>query len=649
MNGIFGLIATQPSFDVSAPLAAMQQAMTAWGHDGLTAWQDGPVALGCAMLHTTPEDLHERLPLHAPHLGLTLTAGCRLDNRQALLADLRPLVDDWCRQTATALSPAVIPDSLLILFAYQKWGSDCVHHLLGDWLFALWDAPQRRLLIARDHLGVTGLYYLRGPGWLAFASSKKALLALPGPTLQPNLRWLAELLIAWRGDGLQTSYEGIYRLPPAHTMRISPQGGEPQISQYWHLEETPPLHLESDEAYAEGLLDVFTQAVQDRLRCHRPIAATLSGGLDSGSVVAVAGPLLRQQNRGLIACTSVPLGDVSFLPKGHFGDEWPFASETARHAGVAEHIALPAEGISPLAGMEWMLATRDEPVLNPGNLHWFKALFETAQQRQAGALLTGQMGNAVISWQGGEHSFLPHLIARDWRGFWQAVEREQRAYGISRSQVLRNAVFKPLLWPAWSSLRRATIQFKPPEWVQTSALRQDFGEQLGLPRVSSRSARPRFDPLAARLQFIRPGCNWIGSGWYENGSAYGMAVRDPSGDRRVITYAIAVPDEQFRADRQDRWLLRRAMQGLLPDSVRLNRRIGYQAADIAYRVVAHGDEIRAALARCRSHPLCSQMLDLARMETMLAAWEQSATPSNTLAGSGILLRGLCVGLFLLRW
>jgi asparagine synthase (glutamine-hydrolysing) len=147
----------------------MKQAMAYWGPDGSEMWSEGAIGLGHLLLYNTPESLYESLPLRDGAGTLILTAGARLDNRAELFRALNIHPNEQAK----------MPDSALILKAYQKWGTDCPAHLLGDWAFALWDARQQRLFMARDHYGVTGLYYYRDRRRFFFASSLKGLLALP--------------------------------------------------------------------------------------------------------------------------------------------------------------------------------------------------------------------------------------------------------------------------------------------------------------------------------------------------------------------------------------------------------------------------------------------------------------------------------------
>jgi asparagine synthase (glutamine-hydrolysing) len=652
MNAIFGILQHHQTPLDPKHLDAMMQAMASWATVGVSTWHGESLGLGCAIQPTTPEARYETLPLHSPYLGLSLTCGARLDNRAELLTDLRPLIDDWHSQSPTHQRQSTITDSLLILLAYQKWGINCVHHLMGDWHFALWDAKTSRLFIARDQHGQTGVYYYDGGNWLAFSSGKKGLLALPNLPQRPNVIRLAQILTSWPGNGLETAYEGIMRLPPGHFMLIQSPEGHIQVERYWKLEEIPAMQLANDDAYVEGFLDVFTQAIRDRLRCDRPVGASLSGGLDSGSVSAIAARLLAKQGISLPAFTSVPLGDISWMTGNRFGDETELASETARFTGNIEHVLIDAHEISPLAGIQQALAQHDEPGHAAANHFWLTAMLQAAQNRGLGAFLTGQGGNATISWTGVAVNLLPLLTSKP-GAFWQAIEREGRAQGINRLQAVRRFVIKPLIGPLWWRTR-ANLPWRNPNWQAYSAIQPAFARQINLSR---RMAEEGHDPSwgtvyhsrRARMKIILPGQSIVGAVWMETGAFYGLEVRDPTFDRRVMEFCFATPEEQFYRDGLDRWLIRRAMQDRLPDSVRLNRKRGLQSADLAARVQANRDEIQAALDQVAQHEICQQILDLPRMNDILASVGQVSGRQSTGDCGTVLLRGLGVGLFLLRF
>ena len=143
-------------------LKRMNDRLSHRGPDGSGLWCEGSVGLGHQMLWTTPESLHEKLPLEAD--GLVITADARVDNREELLPELGLRED--------------VSDSEVILETYRKWGRNCVDRLLGDFAFVVWDKAKGELFCARDHMGVKPFYYYHEPGKIfAFATEIKALFA----------------------------------------------------------------------------------------------------------------------------------------------------------------------------------------------------------------------------------------------------------------------------------------------------------------------------------------------------------------------------------------------------------------------------------------------------------------------------------------
>jgi asparagine synthase (glutamine-hydrolysing) len=362
---------------------------------------------------------------------------------------------------------------------------------------------------------------------------------------------------------------------------------------------------------------------------------------------------LQGHGENLIAFTSVPRSDPSQYVDAHrFGDETQLAQATAIQAGNVEHQFIKSEAITPLAGIQQMLGVHDDPGHAAGNQYWIAALLQAARQRQVGVLLTGQMGNATISWAGGGENFFPLL----WRGevgaFWRAFEKLRQDASLGRLHSVRRFLLRPLLLPLWVAVRQ---RWRPRRavWLGYSAIRPDFARSFQLSQqMAAAGYHPGFvspDPIQQRLLIIQPGQNVLGASWLEKGAAYGLEVRDPTQDRRLIEFCLAVPEDQYQRNGEDRWLIRRAMRGYLPEAVRLNTRRGLQAADLGERVLAQRLEVEAALAQLQRHDLARQILDLPRMAGVLASLQRGLTPQNSADCSAVLLRGLMVGFFLLRF
>ena len=601
----------------------MRAAMVDWGPDAGGTWAGDSAGLGSLVLFNTPEAVYERLPAQSTH-GFLLTAEARLDNR-----------DELCGELGIPISQtAELPDGNLLVRAYEKWAEAAPQHLLGDWSFAAWHPRENRLFLARDHFGNTALYYYQDDHRFAFASSRNALFALGVPR-RLNEFYLACVLVSWTAHhGSQTIDLDVHRLPPAHTLRL--QGDKAEIRQYWRLEDTPELHLKDRAQYVEGFLSVYDRAVRDRLRSGKDVGTTLSGGMDSGSVTSLAARALRGQNKRLRAYTSVPVHDVSHTVDGdRFGDELPFAEKTAAFAGNVDLIKIPARRYTPIQAIRLGLRIHGEPGHAAGNTYWILDLLDSAEADGVSALLTGQGGNATVSWTGLDRAGeIGRLLKRG-----------------RVAQSLQLLVY-PHLPMAMLRVLRHRLRRDELDWSGTS-IRPDFARRIGLSaqyiQGTGGSANPEawHSALQQRYSIIKPGESFLGSIWAENSAAHHMEIRDPTFDKRVMEFALAIPDREFSGpDGYDRWIIRAAMQGIMPDEVRLNRRRGRQAGDLGQRLVDSAAEVEGALREIERSKLAPEYLSLDRMREVWQALQHEVNSRTTHHAVTILTRGIMAGLHL---
>ena len=233
------------------------------------------------MLYTTPESLHETLPFEEENL--IITADARIDNRKELLEKL------------DIENKEKISDSYFILKAYQKWDEKCPEKLLGDFVFVIWDKNNKKLFCARDHMGVKPFSYYLSDDLFLFASEIKALFAITNLPLKLNETYLSNYLTLINTDRSSTFYENISRLPASTSLTITSDSNN--LNKYWKLNRNHKVRLNSDEEYVERFRDIFTEAVNCRLRSAFPVGSMLSGGLDSSFITCIAQNILKNENK----------------------------------------------------------------------------------------------------------------------------------------------------------------------------------------------------------------------------------------------------------------------------------------------------------------------------------------------------------------
>jgi asparagine synthase (glutamine-hydrolysing) len=313
MCGIAGIVAAESPVR-GERMRAMLYALRHRGPDGEGTEQDAGAIFGHRRLAII--DLEGgRQPLVNADRSVWLVCNGEIYNYRELRADLE----------ARGYRFLTASDCEVIIALYELHGERLLEHLRGMFAFALWDAPRRRLLAARDHLGQKPFYYTEGANGFAFASEIKALLAFDPALRSLDLAALDEYLTLRLIAPPRSMFREIRKLPPAHLL-ILEEGRAPRIERYWHLDYQPKL-----AGSEEALLDELEGRIEEALRLHLvsdvPVGALLSGGLDSSLLVAM---LTRR-----VGVRDLPTFTVG-LPHPRF-DEAPHARLVARSCGTRHH------------------------------------------------------------------------------------------------------------------------------------------------------------------------------------------------------------------------------------------------------------------------------------------------------------------------
>jgi asparagine synthase (glutamine-hydrolysing) len=216
-------------------------------------------------------------------------------------------------------------DTETIVHLYEEYGDACVDLLRGMFAFAIWDQANRRLLLARDRLGIKPLYYRFSDGVLLFASEIKAIVAYPGVAAEFDRKTLAEYLAFGYIAGQETMYCGIRKLPPGHLLALS-EGGQIEVSQYWDLHVPATDEDLGRDHYVQRYRELLEESVSSHLMSDVPLGVFLSGGLDSSAIAALTTKIRREP----LETFSVGYGEEEY-------SELPFAREVAQHIGSKHH------------------------------------------------------------------------------------------------------------------------------------------------------------------------------------------------------------------------------------------------------------------------------------------------------------------------
>lgn len=640
MSAVAGLWDFRGGRAVEGDCVRMLAAQAIYGRHGQNHWADGTIALGLRLTKLLPEDAYDTQPLEIRARSFVLVADLRLDNREDLAAELG----------ISAAQGKTTCDAALLLAAFERWDEDCCARLVGDFAFAVWDGRAQRLVLARDVIGSRPLHYHRGADFFAFASMPKGLQVLAEVPRAPDEERVGEFLALLPEYGSRSFFHGIERVEPACVMTVTRAGT--RVRRYWNWRRRT-LTLRSPQDYVEALRHHLDQAVQSQLRgVIGEVGAHLSAGLDSSAVATTAARLLAPSDGKVIAFTAVPRAGYDLpVPRRRIGDEGPLAAATAAMHPNIHHILVRSGNRSPLDRLDRNFFLLDRPTLNLCNECWDSAINDAVQARKLSVLLTGRMGNLTFSYDG---STLLSELMRGGQGI-----RWARAVGAivkARHWRLRGALsatFSPWLPPRLWQLLTRVFQGRSFDILTYSALSPARLTDLDLP-VRARAHgldltyRPWKDGVAMRLWAL----SRFDMGNYNKGilGGWGIDVRDPTADRRLIEFCLSVPTEQFFRDGVPRALARAALCDRVPPEVLNEPRRGLQAVDWHEGLTAARAQILEEIARLEQTAPAARALDLKRLRQLAENWPAQGWDQEEIIQRYrlALLRGISSGHFLRR-
>jgi asparagine synthase (glutamine-hydrolysing) len=457
-------------------------------------------------------------------------------------------------------------DTEVVLEAYKEWGPRCVERFVGMWAFAILDHRQHAVLLSRDRFGIKPLYHGRIGEALFFASEIKALLAIPGFNPEPDEQTLREFLSTGIVDSTErTFFAGVRRVLPAHNLEIDldrPQ--ETRGSRYWSY---PPQNGRiSTKDAAEQLRALLADSVRLHARSDVPVGTCLSGGLDSSSIVCLA--------EELRAAGQIPRYTHSAF--GYVPEEEEYSERRHMEAVMektgARMFLVDTGREEFVERLLSIVRQQDEPFGSTSiAAQWF--VFEAARREGMKVMLDGQGADEVF---GGYHGYFGVIASnllrrrrllryarfhRDYKrllghaplpvrgAVWSALPRPVRR-GVTRPGTVPLPAGAQLLSAEMRERLRHEYRPNPPGSLQE--LLQGATESIGLPSLL------RFED--------------------RNSMAHSIEARVPMLDHRVVEFAFSLPDQLKIRGVQTKYVLREAMRGVLPESVRARTdKVGFRA------------------------------------------------------------------------
>jgi asparagine synthase (glutamine-hydrolysing) len=543
MCGIAGILVTDPSQLRREDVSTLGRVLQHRGPDGEGQWYSPDGRIGLVHRRLAIIDTSERgdQPMHSADGRYTLVYNGEIYNFIELRRELEALGSTFRSES----------DSEVILEAWRHWGRAMLPKFNGMWALVLVDHASGEAFIARDRFGIKPLHYLLRDGLFAFASELRAIRALPQATRGLDRAIVARLLFDPFSieASSRTLFEDIHRLPAGHCARLA--GGRLQVERWWrttdHLVDAPRTEAEAAERFRE----LFFDAIRLRMRSDVAIGTCLSGGFDSSAVACGMKLVAGDRSPALHDARDWRHAFVASFP-GQPNDETPEATEAAAWAGVAPHF-LAVDDDHAEADIDTILADLDDVYISLTTAPW--QIYRELRRNGITVSLDGHGADELMGAYRGQDDALAlrvrNLVARasGTRAGIAATESAKAAWLSAKGlNFLRGHRFTAPRGPALP----CDADELPAHWGPFNRRLYRMFHATVLPTILR-----NFDRLSM---------------------AHGIEVRMPFMDWRLVTFVMSLPDAMKSANGYGKWIARVALEGRMPERIRMNRRkVGFNS------------------------------------------------------------------------
>jgi asparagine synthase (glutamine-hydrolysing) len=541
MCGIAGIAGGAPPD--AALLERMAATMTHRGPDGQGTWSDGVAGLAFRRLAIIDLDERSSQPLHFERWHMVFNG--EIYNYLELREELISLGHRFRTEG----------DGEVLLHAWAQWDEGALDRLNGMFAFAIWDDASQVLTLARDPFGEKPLYYACAGERLIFASDIPAILCEGTAGTAPRGAAVEDYLTRGGYPGFGESfYADIQVVPAAHLLRWKTGGSE--LARYWAPRAVPvPGRYEDAVGELSGLL---RDSVRLRLRSDVPVGTSLSGGVDSSAVVALAASLSSDSRRHAFTARF----------KGFERDEWRYAAEVAEAAGVVEHHAVEPAAEDLLEDLDKMFALHQEPVVSSSIYAQWRVM-QAARAAGVVVMLDGQGGDELFGGYQGMAAYAARSEGFD--GLLEVLHRPHLGGEVARTlaaerlprtaaRAYRRRLSSPYAAPRMTA---AMVEREPQylDWMHASTpLRRELLLQCFV------TSLPQLLRYADRSSM-----------------AHSREVRLPLLDRRIADFALSLPASFLNSGGVSKRVLRDAVAGLVPADVLARRdKIGFETPQASW-------------------------------------------------------------------
>jgi asparagine synthase (glutamine-hydrolysing) len=448
----------------------------------------------------------------------------------------------------------------MIVHLYEQYGDACVERMRGMFAFAVWDQRQKRLLLARDRLGIKPLFYALVGGRLVFGSELKALLELPDVERRLNWVSVSHLFTALSTPLEESIIQGVHKLKPGHILTASRRNGI-QVRQYWDVDFEPD-YGKSEQFFVERIRELLEEVVRLRLIADVPLGAFLSGGIDSSSVVA----MMAKISAGPVKTFSIGFEDPDY-------NELSYAREVAKQFGTEHHeLIIEPNVLDIIDDLPWFL---DEPFGDSSAIPTY--IVSKFAAESVTVVLSGDGGDELF---GGYDRYL--------------VEQRERRYSAIPLPVRKFAAFIGGLMPEGAKGRNFLRHLEhdgPSRYLDANVLLRSF-QKKRLFHQDIYSEIDGADPVQRWLRALKNNHgHWLSALQYFDikhylpndiltkldrmSMAHSIEARVPLLDHKLVEFAATIPAELSLRGQTTKYIFKRAMESILPQHILYRPKRGF--------------------------------------------------------------------------
>lgn len=511
----------------------------------------------------------------------------------------------------------------IILKAYLKWGKEVVHHLLGDWAFALYDVESKEVFLARNPHADGTLFYYFDRKTIYFSSILTGLVNINGIPLEVDQTkfFLENMTVS--GIPSRTFYKDIHFLNPGCFLVANSKG----ISeyQYWKPYNLPKSEFQTDSQYFEAFYHTYEIAIKERLKLNDQWCLALSGGLDSAATAGMLSPMYAEKGELLKSYCYIPTDSHfnRFNSKKKFGTEGEFAQLTSDFNSSIDLRLVTKSG----SILDYYYQYYNDFGLPPHTANnWFvEALSESAVSDGFQTVITAQGGNETLSFFGIPSTRSFTQLKTDLNA---GLDLKNHELLMSLAKSIAGSTRKALLNNG--SFNKARFKEMVSEWT---FLNDDFVKEINGYDLLAEHYYKRIETLSEGENKL---VNRMGIGshcrlglWNLIGSRHDVVFIDPSRDKHLQELVLSFPNHIFNRKGEKKYLYKQTFKNLVSKEVMYNNRMGFSMSDLTEMYKKDYLKINKTLALQKQKPHLSHMINFDRLESYLETTLRSENQSES--------------------